>query len=93
MNRNQMPGRLRSGSALPPSAWLTNHHQGGQEFCRKGGSIHLSLDRGEGIPKRKGAAARRGLKEAWSSDPLVWDPSDDAQANRTAVYGPVRTVV
>ena len=43
MSPRHEPGRLRSGYALPPSAWL-NHHPGGQEFCRQGGSIHLSLD-------------------------------------------------
>ncbi len=43
MSPRHEPGRLRSGYAPPPSAWL-NHHKGGQEFCRQGGSIHLSLD-------------------------------------------------
>ena len=53
MSPRHEPGRLRSGYALPPSAWLNDHHLGGQEFCRHGGSRLLSLDSGftEGVPE------------------------------------------
>ncbi len=45
MSPRHEPGRSRLGYALPPSAWLQPHPQGGHEFCRHRGSILLSLDR------------------------------------------------
>ena len=76
MSARRTPGRLRSGYALPPSAWLP-HPPRGSILLSPGGSIHLSLDtrvdRNDGERQSAGLGPRgqAGAEVGWCGQLLA----------------------